>query len=216
MTRPHKPAIDSLGPKAEQILCGAVPEFLEHGYSRTSMDRVAKAAGVSKQTLYSYFADKDGLFTALVEHIAAEKFRLVWSQPLTGEPEKVLRGLASRILMKNLDDAEYLCFCRLIVAESGKRPDLAKLFLKTVAKPAMELLTQYFWEQRDFEVDDPEATARIFVGSLIYFILNQEVLHGKEIMPMAAERLIDSLVSLIVGRVASSHPERSQSFPDLI
>jgi AcrR family transcriptional regulator len=35
-----------------------VPEFLANGYARTSMERVAKVAGVSKQTLYSHFSDE--------------------------------------------------------------------------------------------------------------------------------------------------------------
>ena len=46
--------------KAEQILNGAMPEFLQNGYACTSMDKVAKSAGVSKQTLYSHFSYKDG------------------------------------------------------------------------------------------------------------------------------------------------------------
>ncbi|MGK7877220.1 MAG: TetR/AcrR family transcriptional regulator [Xenococcaceae cyanobacterium] len=183
--------------KAEQILRGALPEFLKHGYASTSMDKVAYSAGVSKQTLYSYFSDKDGLFTALVKHMACEKFQLVWSKPLKGKPERVLRDLAHRLL-KEVNDSEYLCFVRLIVAESGKRPDLAQLFLSNVAVPAIKTLTRYLKEHRELNIVDSEATARIFVGSLIHFIMTQEILHGREIMPIAQERLIDSLVHLIV------------------
>lgn len=183
--------------KAEQILRGALPEFLKHGYAGTSMDKVAKTAGVSKQTLYSHFSDKDGLFTALVKYMACEKFNLVWSKALEGEPEQVLRGLARRLL-KEINDREYLCFLRLIVAESENRPDLAQLFLKNVSQPALSALIQYFEEHPELEITDPEATARIFVGSLLQFILSQEMLHGRDILPMAEERLIDSLVRLIV------------------
>ncbi len=184
--------------KAEQILKGAMPEFLQHGYACTSMDKVAKASGVSKQTLYSHFSDKDGLFTALVERIATEKFNLVWSHPLQGQPEQVLRDLAKRILKENINDNEYLCFVRLIVSESGKRPDLAQLFLKTVCQPSVVILTQYLEDQPQLNIVDPEATARIFVGSLIHFIMVQEVLSGQTVMPMDEDRMIDSLVHLIV------------------
>ncbi len=183
--------------KAEQILRGAIPEFLKNGYTRTSMDKVAKAAGVSKQTLYSHFKDKEGLFTALVKRMATQKYNLVWSQPLEGEPEQVLRNLADRILTENINDSEYLEFARLIIAESGNYPDLSKLFLTQIAKPAVEILTKYLQEHQELNLDDPEAIARIFVGSLVYFILNQKLLHGIEIMPMKADRYIDSLVGLI-------------------
>lgn len=183
--------------KAEQILQGALPEFLKRGYACTSMDKVANAAGVSKQTLYTHFCDKDGLFTALVERMASEKFRLVWSHPLQGEPQVVLRDLAQRLL-REVNDEEYLCFVRLIVAESKKRPDLAQLFLSNVAQPAIATLTCYLNKHQELHLSDPEATARIFVGSLIHFILTQEMLHGREIMPITEERLINSLIELIV------------------
>ncbi len=192
--------------KADQILRGAMPEFLKHGYACTSMDRIAKSAGVSKQTLYSHFCDKEGLFTALVERIASEKFRIVWSKPLKGQPDQVLRDLAKRILMENIDDNEYLCFARLIIAESGKRPDLAAIFLKDLVQPAIVTLTQYLKDCQELQIVDPEATARIFVGALIHFILVQRVLHGNELMPMDPERLVDNLVPMIVqsGGVSNS------------
>lgn len=183
--------------KAEQILQGALPEFLKSGYACTSMDKVAQSAGVSKQTLYSHFSDKEGLFTALVEHMACEKFKRVWSQPLKGKPEIVLRELAYRLL-EEVNERDYLCFMRLIVAESAARPDLSQLFLKNVAQPALKILMRYFQEHPELNFRDPEATARVFVGAIVHFILTQEMLHGKEIIPMEKERLVDSLIELIV------------------
>ncbi len=185
--------------KAKQILQGALPEFLKHGYAGTSMDKVAKSAGVSKQTLYSYYSDKDGLFTALIQDIASEKFQIIWSKPLEGEPETVLRELAYRLL-DNVSNKNHLNFSRLILAESDKRPDLSQLFLKTVAKPSIEILTNYFQEQDEFNFADPEATAMIFIGSLIHYVLNQELLHGKEIMPMDKERYVTNLINLVLNK----------------
>ena len=56
--------------KVEQILQGAMQEFLVHGYAGTSMDRIAASGGISKATVYSHFQDKQGLFKALVERLA--------------------------------------------------------------------------------------------------------------------------------------------------
>ena len=184
--------------KAKQILHGALPEFLKHGYTRTSMDKVAKSAGVSKQTLYSYYSDKDGLFTALIQDIALEKFQIFWSKPLEGEPETVLKEIAYRIL-DNVGNKNHLSFARLILAESDKRPDLSQLFLKTVAKPSIEILTNYFQEQVEFNFADPEATAMIFIGSLIHYVINQELLHGKEVIPMDKERYVKNLIGLVLN-----------------
>lgn len=184
-------------PKQEQILAGALPVFLKHGYERTSMDRVAEAAGVSKQTLYSYFKDKEGLFMAIAERMAQEKFRLVWSKPLEGEPKQVLRRLAEGICSE-VEHEEYLYFMRLVMAESGKRPELGQLMIKNLAKPAIKILADYLQQQQQLKLKDPEAVAWIFVGTIIYYILNQEALHGKPIMPMKGDRLIDQLIDLII------------------
>ena len=62
--------------KREQILQGATRVFLQHGYAGTSMDRVAAEAGVSKQTIYSHFQDKEGLFTALIERITTRQLKV--------------------------------------------------------------------------------------------------------------------------------------------
>ncbi|MGB5592461.1 MAG: TetR/AcrR family transcriptional regulator [Crocosphaera sp.] len=186
-----------LNKKAEQILRGALPEFLEHGYADTRMDQVAKTAGVSKQTLYSYFDDKEGLFTALIQYVACQKFRLVWLQPLKGEPRQVLTQLAQRILTE-INDPEHLSFVRLIIAESGKHPELSQLFLQNVAQPAIAIFKGYLQEHPELNIQDPEVIAHIFVGTLIHNILTQNMLSGKTIIPMEPERLIDNLVSLIV------------------
>ncbi|SFB88579.1 TetR/AcrR family transcriptional regulator [Pseudoalteromonas denitrificans] len=52
--------------KREQIIEAATKLFIEQGYPNTSMDKIAKEAGVSKQTVYSHFTDKDTLFVETV------------------------------------------------------------------------------------------------------------------------------------------------------
>lgn len=185
--------------KAEQILAGAIPEFLHHGYAGTSMDRVAKAAGVSKQTLYSHFSDKDGLFAAMVERVASQKLAVIWSQPLTGEPELVLRSLADRLLDHAMNDEDYLGFVRLLVAESRQHPELAQMLLRCLAKPAIEVLKTYLRSQPNLPIADPEVAARIFVGSLIHHGFTQKLLGGDVVMPLASQRLVDGLILATLG-----------------
>ncbi len=45
-------------------------EFLEHGYAGARIDKIVAAAGVSKATVYRHFADKEALFTALIQRMA--------------------------------------------------------------------------------------------------------------------------------------------------
>ncbi|HEY9296928.1 MAG TPA: TetR/AcrR family transcriptional regulator [Phormidium sp.] len=192
------PIEEGASDKREQILQGAMQEFLAQGFTATSMDRVAKTAGVSKATVYSHFEDKEGLFVTLIERLAQRKFQLIMgSLSLSEEPKILLRQLATVLLDQMCNDPEYMIFVRLVIAESGRFPNLAKTFVRNIAKPAVETLTQYLATHPELKISDPEATARIFLGALIHFKLSQEVLHGNEIMPMESDRIIDSLTRLI-------------------
>jgi predicted O-linked N-acetylglucosamine transferase (SPINDLY family) len=182
--------------KIEKILKRALPEFLKYGYNGTSMDKIAQKVGVSKQTLYTYFQDKEGLFKALVKQVANHKFQLVWSKPLQGEPKKVLTELAARIFQE-VSNAEHLAFMHLLITEVKNYPEFGKLFLANVAKPAIEVLSNYLQQKQHLSEEKSQAIACIFVGSLINFILTQEMLHGKEIMPLSQANLVDTLIELI-------------------
>ncbi|MEG4166997.1 MULTISPECIES: TetR/AcrR family transcriptional regulator [unclassified Microcoleus] len=200
-TKPIEPDSAAASDKTEQILQGAMQEFLTHGYAGTSMDKVAKTAGVSKATVYSRFEDKEGLFVALVEHLARKKIHFII---LDEEPAVALRFIATTLLEQVTQEPEFLNFVRLVIAESGRFPQLAQTFVRNLAKPGIERLTQYLASHPELKLPDPEATARIFIGSLVYFQLTQHMMHGKDIIPMDRDRLIDGLLHLILGPQSNS------------
>jgi AcrR family transcriptional regulator len=190
---------DAAADKARQILEGAMGEFITHGYAGTSMDRVAKTAKVSKATLYSYFQDKEGLFNALVQNMAKEKFAVIYDpRLLEGEPCVALRRLGETAMQQICCDSEQLAFIRLIIGESERFPNLAQTFVRHVTKPGIEFITQYLASCPTLDIPDPEATARIMIGSFVYFVQVQELLHGKEILPMQGDRMVDALLHLLL------------------
>lgn len=65
--------------KRRQILDGARRVFLDLGFDGASMGEIARAAGVSKGTLYVYFADKSRLFEAIVEQESLEQGELAFN-----------------------------------------------------------------------------------------------------------------------------------------
>ena len=58
--------------KRKAILEAARTLFLRNGYRGTSMDEIAAAAAVSKQTVYKHFADKESLFSEIVTSTVKE------------------------------------------------------------------------------------------------------------------------------------------------
>lgn len=186
--------------KVEQILQGAMQEFLQNGYAGTSMDRVAVAAGVSKATVYSHFQDKEGLFKVLIEQLANQKFNSLFdTEPMEGEPKIVLRQLGTKLLEQMNNDQEHSAFWRVLIGESGRFPKLTQICVRAMIKPMLETLTQYLAAHPELNITDPEATARIILGTLVHFHVTQDVMHGKDIIPMESDRLIDALTHLITN-----------------
>ena len=187
--------------KTEAILKGAMEEFLRNGYAGTSMDKVAKSAGVSKATVYSHFGDKENLFNAVMQDLAKGKFQTVMeleqSQLLSQDPQAVLTAMATKMLADARSDRSLQDFMRIIIGESGRFPELAKAYVNHVAKPAIETLTKYFKSHPALKLEDPEATVRVMMGTMVYFVMLQEVLQGKDVVPLEGDRVVKTLTDLI-------------------
>ncbi len=185
--------------KREQILQGALEVFLQQGYEGTSMDRVATAARVSKITIYKHFQDKEGLFTRLVEQVTSRRFQIVFGTLSIEEaPAVVLRQVATKLLNMLAEDEEYVAFLRLIIGESGRFPDLGLLFVQSLPQRVWATLSHYFEAHPELNHTNSEAIARIFMGSLISYVLTQKLMHGEAIAPMDESLMVDSLIALIV------------------
>jgi TetR/AcrR family transcriptional regulator, regulator of autoinduction and epiphytic fitness len=173
-------------------------EFLARGYAAASMDRVAAAAGVSKATVYSHFSDKETLFISLVEAMAQLRMRMIIDQlDRTLPPRIALRQLFLQAMADCCDNKVFHDFQRMLIGESGRFPELAKTFIQHLSKPGIEKLTAYFQESPAFNFPDPEAIARIVIGGIVHFGLTQEILHGKAMMPMEADRIVAGLEYLL-------------------
>lgn len=185
--------------KATQILNGALQEFLARGYAGTSMDRVAATAGVSKPTVYNHFQDKEGLFRALVQKIARERFQLKFTPEMFQEPPaESLPRLLNQVIEAIAIDDEYHDFLRLVIGESGRFPELARTFITYLSKPGLEMMQAYFDAHPEFDFPDSRPVAQIVIGSVIHMTLTQHILHGKDIMPLSQEGLVDTVCCLLV------------------
>lgn len=102
--------------------------FLEQGFERTSVEAVAKASGVSKMTIYSYFPTKKALFEATIgKRIdAAFDFGSDVSLP-HGEPRQALT-LIGRHFLALIRGDDVIRKQRILFAEAGIQPDACSAF----------------------------------------------------------------------------------------
>jgi TetR/AcrR family transcriptional repressor of mexJK operon len=110
---------------AHRIVDAATEQFFTLGYGATTIEAIARRAGVSKRTLYHRFEDKSALFSAVV-HRTIERMRPPANVALLRGVDLAedLRGLAQLVLHAALS-APAIQLHRLIVAESGRFPNLA-------------------------------------------------------------------------------------------
>jgi TetR/AcrR family transcriptional regulator, mexJK operon transcriptional repressor len=153
----------------QDILEAALRLFLERGYGAAGMDAIAKEAGVSKQTVYSHFGAKSSLFDAIIRLKCSQLLEPLLDEKVRAAgPEKALCGIAERF--SNLILApEAAGFMRVIIAESGRFPELAQAFFDDGPDFAANSLADYLAEQNEqgvLEVSDPSLAARIFFGML--------------------------------------------------
>lgn len=142
--------------KRAAILAGAEEVFLSRGYGSTTMDEVAAAAGVGKQTVYRHFASKEALFESLIASMCADG-ALVDGPRGAGHrpPQEQLRALGT-VLIRNLTSANSLRLYRAVVADAERRPELGRLFYDNGPKLVRTLAAQIL----QTVYDEPKASLR--------------------------------------------------------
>lgn len=198
--------------KRSQIVGAATSTFLTHGYEGTSVADVASAAGVIKATIYSHFKDKQSLFKAIMEDLTLECGFDSFEQDSSGlTPEQFIDFLAGKMKERN-KDPRFRSLIRVVVGESGRFPEIASLFYETVSARGNRMVAKYLSARTDLDIPDPTAAAQIITGSMVYWVLSQEILGGKNIAPIAAQRIIDTLKLLFKSRLPD---KRKTSTPKL-
>ncbi len=163
--RPHRaPRLASGGAIRE----AAARLFLERGYQATSMDEIAAAARISKQTIYTHFPSKELLFADLVlsntERVEQFAASMVATFNAAGDTRQGLRDLA-RAYAALVVRPEVLQLRRLVLGEAGRFPELARTYYERVPGRVYEMLAGLFRELAGagkLRIEDPELAARHF------------------------------------------------------
>lgn len=128
---PPAPKINRAGRKFDQVLEGARQVFMADGFESANVDDIARVAGVSKATLYSYFPDKALLFSEVARCECDRMAEEAMSEAdLAGPIRDVLTFAANKILTFLLSDFSQQMF-RICLAERDRFPELAREFYES-------------------------------------------------------------------------------------
>jgi len=114
--------------KAEGILAAAKRAFLTAGFGAVSMDAIAREAGVSKATVYAYFAGKEELFGAVIGRECERYFARVPSSELDPLDVRASLSILGRRFLDLLLSPDGIALHRLILAEVTRFPGLGEIF----------------------------------------------------------------------------------------
>ncbi len=154
--------------KARAILEAASRQFVEHGFDGASMDSVAAAAGVSKQTVYSHFGSKDALFVAVVSGKVEEYGLDSGELPVEDDLPSGLETFGRRLLDLLLDE-RVLAATRMIIGESTRHPRIAKLYFESGPARTRRTLVDFLARHASagrLPATDLDAAAMVFINLL--------------------------------------------------
>jgi TetR/AcrR family transcriptional repressor of mexJK operon len=172
--------------KRRAMVDAATKLFLERGYEATSMEHIAAAAGVAKQTVYKHFVDKPTLFAAIVKGVVQysdailEQMAVIIDDP-GDDLEHTLSALASYYGRAVLEP-RVIRLRRLVLAEADRFPHLAHLYYERGPTRAFNLLAEAFTAFHDtglLSVDDPPLAARQFAGLVLYAPQDRALFHPR-------------------------------------
>jgi TetR/AcrR family transcriptional repressor of mexJK operon len=206
------------GRKFDQVLAGARTIFLRDGFERASVDEIAREAGVSKATLYSYFPDKRLLFLemALIEcrrHADESTSPVDYAAPT----QNVLRQLARQVLAVTCSDIGLRVY-RICISEGERFPELARAFYRAGPLAMRASLVDYLHlaaSRGDLRIVDYEFAADQFVQLCRAGLHERLLFNGENKIPTAVQsRVVEGAIQMFLATYGGGADMASPSAPD--
>lgn len=163
--------------RRQQIISASIEVFSRCGFSGATTKEIARAAGVSEATVFKHFANKDELYSAILDAKACE--------PLMQDPFANLKEFEERsddfgffhtAALNILAHHEHDCdFLRLMLHSALEGHGLAQLFLDRFAGNAYNYFSAYITRRQAdgaFRDIEPRVVVRAFMGMIVHHSLN--------------------------------------------
>ena len=170
--------------RREQLCQVAMRLFSEKGFSGTTTKEIATAAGVSEAIIFRHFANKDELYSAILDHKACSRrfqnpFEELADKIAAKDDFEVFYTMALNAIEHHADDADFL---RLMLHSALEEHDLARMFFESFISEVYDFLGAYIVERQQdgaFREVNPRVVVRAFLGMFVHHSLNN-ILWDKE------------------------------------
>ena len=196
--------------RPQELLEAALSVFAEKGFSAAKLDDIAARAGVSKGTLYLYFASKEALLEALVDTAILPRIERVeqLAAGWRGSSALLLRAIA-RMVARVLRHERIVAFPKLVIAEATNFPAFAERYRRRVIDRGVALLASIIArgvETGEFRQADPETTARLLLSPILFAAIWQTCFARFDAQPFDPGALLRTHLDLFLRGLAPDQP----------
>jgi TetR/AcrR family transcriptional repressor of mexJK operon len=179
--------------------------FLAEGFDGASLDQIAHRAGVSKQTIYSHFVDKEALFKAICSELT-EKLTIPLREPATkGDLRSALIRLGEDALAMMLHPAS-LDLHRLVLSAASRFPELGRAAYEAGAMRMIGDLSALLEQrsqigdglQRPLNAAQSQVLAEQFIGMLRGFHQVRGLLGVEPTPPVKRKAYVGACVDMLL------------------
>lgn len=200
--------------RPQELLAAALDLFVERGYAATRLDDVAAQAGVSKGTLYLYFANKEELFKAVVRENVV---------PVLGEAEGILESyegssieLFREIILgwwARIGNTKLSGIAKLMMAESCNFPEVAQFYHDEVISRGNAMIVRMLErgiQRGEFRNVDVMATQSVICAPMLMLMMWKHSFNACKTDPVNPEAYLNSVIDVFLHGLLNHSPAASK------
>ncbi|RWD99107.1 MAG: TetR/AcrR family transcriptional regulator [Mesorhizobium sp.] len=188
--RKGRPAAGQDPVKRAQIIEGARRVFIDKGFEAASMNDITREAGVSKGTIYVYFANKEELFEALIEEERGTIFKNMYEVLDHFDDLRKTLVKFGMVLSAKITSAKVIQAQRTVVGASDRIPELGARFYERGPKRGHDKVMVFLNEAVErglLKIDDVDLAAYQFTELCLAGLFRQCIFSYRTKAPSQAE-----------------------------
>ena len=187
--------------RPDEVLDAALMLFAARGFAHTTVEAVARAAGLSKAAVYLYFPSKKALLAGLVRRAVKPVADLALEQiaDYRGDPRPVI-GMMMRMMAMRLSDPAVFAVPALILREAAVAPEMAQVYREEVLDrvlPAARGLIAQGVAGGFIRAVDPDLTIRSIMGPVLAHLLLAQVFEVRPEGGLQMDRLVANHLAIL-------------------
>ncbi|TGQ74356.1 MAG: TetR/AcrR family transcriptional regulator [Mesorhizobium sp.] len=193
--RRGRPAAGQDPVKRSQIIEGARRVFIEKGFEAASMNDITREAGVSKGTIYVYFANKEELFEALIEEERGTIFKNMYEVLDRADDLRQTMTKFGKVLALKITSTKVMQAQRTVIGAADRMPELGARFFERGPKRGHDRMVTFLnaaIERGLLRIDDVDLAAYQFTDLCLAGLFRQCIFAYRAKAPSQEE--IDHIV----------------------